>query len=208
MCHNPIGPCRHRWAPPWRGTSNKWTPNMPRGTHSLVNVSIHFTRQRHMTPYYWCIPTHVSRIEMTWQHLMPPHHQMYAMRQHTIKPPHHLRHNNYTHGQIWLGHIVGHISTVATWQCVSDAQWWEEMPNGSTQRSHLDLHATWQSTISPPHHYGSHPSTSHMTSGPHHSVTWQSASGPYQPIPATWHSHRKPFQHACATWHHTTEPPQ
>jgi hypothetical protein len=70
------------------------------------------------------------------------------------------------------------------------------------------VHATWQCTIGPPHHCGPHPGTSHLTSGPHHSATWQSASGLHQPAPATWHSHRKPLQHACATWYHTTEPPQ
>jgi hypothetical protein len=42
------------------------------------------------------------------------------------------------------------------------------------------VHATWKVTIGPPHHCGPHPDTSHLTGGPHHSATWQTASGPHQ----------------------------
>jgi hypothetical protein len=47
-------------------------------------------------------------------------------------------HQTETQGQIWLGHIIGHISTIATWQCVNGAQYWKGVPDDSTQRSHLN----------------------------------------------------------------------
>jgi hypothetical protein len=82
-----------------------------------------------------------------------------------------------------------------------------KVSNGSTQRSHLNsiCHVApshWSMSAS-----GPHPSTSHLTGGPHHSATWQTASGPHQLALATWHNHRKPHHSAYATWHHTTVPP-
>jgi hypothetical protein len=54
---------------------------------------------------------------------------------------------------------------------------------------------------------GLHHGTSNLTSGPHHSATWQPTNGPPHPAHATWHNHNNPPHLAYATWQAMTGSP-
>jgi hypothetical protein len=51
-CHNPIGPCQHRWAPHWHGTPDKWV-------HTC-----------HVTLTYWSTSVATSLDRDTWHNVI------------------------------------------------------------------------------------------------------------------------------------------
>jgi hypothetical protein len=75
-------------------------------------------------------------------------------------------------------------------QCHMAAPVWAS----STVECHVTL-SYWSTSAS-----GPHPGISHLTSGPHHSATWQSTNGSPHPAHATWQSTNGSPHPAHATW--------